>query len=67
MENYNKPILLILYKGVLAQLVEHWTFNPEVSGSIPEGPIECPEQKNLLFFLDFESPMCYDCLRVCVF
>ncbi len=42
-DSHHPPLLttvLVLYEiyyfGSLAQLVEHWTFNPGVSGSSPE-------------------------------
>ena len=35
-ESHYPPLILNYKYGSLAQLVEHWTFNPGVSGSSPE-------------------------------
>ncbi len=37
-DSHHPPLvsLYFIYYGSLAQLVEHWTFNPGVSGSNPE-------------------------------
>ena len=37
-------------EGALAQLVEQWTENPCVPGSIPGGTTEKPEDENLRAF-----------------
>ena len=37
--DFSNPISYnTLMRGIVAQLVEQWTFNPSVEGSIPSGP-----------------------------